>query len=399
MTLQPLAAPRRRRPLLTVLGGGLLAVLMVAGTAGAASAALPPTAPDGERVDLETPVFSDPTAIDNPLFPIGELVQVVQLGEEAGETLRTEATLLPDTKTIAYDGQQVETLVQQYVAYLDGRIIEVALDFYAQADDGAVWYLGENVFNYEDGVVVDTEGTWLAGRDGPAGMIMPADPQVGDVYRPENIPGFVFEETTVQEVGVTVDGPRGPVEGAIVVEEILMDGSREEKVYAPGYGEFQAKTTDELITVAVAVPTDSLRGRLPGELRSLQSEAAKLFRAAPHGEPEQLADSLDELQAAWESYQEADVPSLLDAQLSDALDALSEAVDGGDAEEVRQGAIAVGLATADLHLQYRDPARVDLTRLTWWSRQRRVDAAARDRGAVAGDVATLEAIRDRISFR
>lgn len=399
MPLQPVAAPQRRGPLLTVLGGGLLAVLMVAGTAGAASAALPPTAPDGERVDLETPVFSDPTAIDNPLFPIAELTQVVQLGEEAGETLRTEATLLSDTKTIAYDGQQVETLVQQYVAYLDGRILEVALDFYAQADDGAVWYLGENVFNYEDGVVVDTEGTWLAGRDGPAGMIMPADPQVGDAYRPENIPGFVFEETTVQEVGVTVDGPRGPVDGAIVVEEILMDGSREEKVYAPGYGEFQAKTTDELITVAVAVPTDSLRGRLPGELRTLQSEAAHLFRAAADGEPEQLADSLDELQAAWESYQEADVPSLLDAQLSDALDALSEAVDGGDAEEVRQGAIAVGLATADLHLQYRDPARVDLTRLTWWSRQRRVDAAARDRGAVAGDVATLEAIRDRISFR
>lgn len=178
-----------------------------------------------------------------------------------------------------------------------------------------------------------------------------------------------------------------------------MDGSREEKVDASGYGEFQARTADELITVAVAVPTDSLRGRLPGELRTLQSEAAHLFRAAADGEPEQLADSLDELQAAWESFQEADVPPLLDAQLSDALDALSEAVDGGDAEEVRQGAIAVGLATADLHLQYRDPARVDLTRLTWWSRQRRVDAAARDRGAVAGDVATLEAIRDRISFR
>lgn len=45
--------------------------------------------------------------------------------------------------------------------------------------------------NYVDGVLDNTDGTWLAGKDGPPGMIMPADTQVGDVYRPENIPGFV----------------------------------------------------------------------------------------------------------------------------------------------------------------------------------------------------------------
>ena len=53
--------------------------------------------------------------------------------------------------------------------------------FYAQADDGSVWYLGEDVFNYEDGAIADTAGTWFAGIDGPAAMIMPADPKVGDV--------------------------------------------------------------------------------------------------------------------------------------------------------------------------------------------------------------------------
>src|SRR3712207_7251147 len=52
--------------------------------------------------------------------------------------------------------------------------------------------------NYEDGVVADTHGTWLAGRDGPPGMIMPADPSPGQVYRPENIPDLVFEEVTVK---------------------------------------------------------------------------------------------------------------------------------------------------------------------------------------------------------
>jgi hypothetical protein len=51
-------------------------------------------------------------------------------------------------------------------------------------------------------------------------MIMPADPQVGDVNRPENIAGLVFEEMAVAETDKTVDGPRGSVEGAIVGREL-----------------------------------------------------------------------------------------------------------------------------------------------------------------------------------
>ncbi|CAN5454278.1 hypothetical protein BH18ACT1_BH18ACT1_02430 [soil metagenome] len=73
--------------------------------------------------------------------------------------------------------------MSQFVAYGDGEILELATDYYAQADDGSVWYLGEDVTNYDNGRVADHAGTWLAGRDGPAGMIMPANPQAGDVYR------------------------------------------------------------------------------------------------------------------------------------------------------------------------------------------------------------------------
>ena len=102
----------------------------------------------------------------------------------------------------------------------------MAQDYFAQADDGSVWYFGENVDNYENGVVVDHEGTWLAGRDGPPGMIMPAVPRVGDVYRPENIPDLVFEEVTVQAVDERVDGPNGAVDGALLVRERLLEPRR-----------------------------------------------------------------------------------------------------------------------------------------------------------------------------
>jgi hypothetical protein len=200
--------------------------------------------PPGRRVDLVAPPFSDSTTITNPLFPISELRSAILNGHGDGRPLKIETTLLPDTRVIEWrPGQCVHTAVSQFVAYRDGRILEVALDHYAQADDGSVWYFGEDVFNYRRGVVNDTAGSWLAGKEGPAAMIMPAQPARGMVYRPENIPGLVFEEVTVKRTGVTVQGPRGPVRGAIVAGELLDDGSREDKYFAPGYGEFRTRPT------------------------------------------------------------------------------------------------------------------------------------------------------------
>ena len=125
-------------------------------------------APESERVDLASPTFSDPTNVSNPLFPVSKQESVLLLGRVDGKPFRTEVTLLPDTRIIEWQGRPVEVLVSQYVAYLGGRIQEVAYDFYAQDDDGAVWYFGEDVFNFEDGVISDTHGTWIAGKDGPA---------------------------------------------------------------------------------------------------------------------------------------------------------------------------------------------------------------------------------------
>ena len=145
-----------------------------------------PVAPDAERVDMAMPRFSNPTRITNPLFPISNLHSAVLLGSLDQQPFRTETTLLHGTRTIEWMGQRIEVARSQYMAFLNGRIEEVAIDLYAQADDGAVWYFGEDVFNYADGSIADREGTWLAGEDGPPAMIMPGRPRAGDVYRPEN---------------------------------------------------------------------------------------------------------------------------------------------------------------------------------------------------------------------
>jgi hypothetical protein len=90
------------------------------------------------RVDLKIPSFSNPTAVTNPLFPISRLRSALLLGHVDGRPFRTETTLLSTTATVAWSGRRVRVLLSQYMAFLDGRLQEVAIDRYAQADDGSV---------------------------------------------------------------------------------------------------------------------------------------------------------------------------------------------------------------------------------------------------------------------
>jgi len=353
--------------------------------------------PERRRVDRAKPSFTNPTDITNPLFPSTGLTQVIQLGEEERKPSRVEATRLPTTKTIEWNGRRVETVVQQYVAFLDRRMVEVALDYFAQADDGSVWYFGEAVSNYKDGDVADHEGTWTAGKDGPPGMIMPAHPKRGDVYRPENIPALVFEEDTVQSVGATVDGPRGRVEGAIVVREHLMDNTFENKVFAPGYAEFQTRAADEHIATALALPVDAVAVPPPPEIEAVTRDAGDILEAARSGNWTAASAAAAAASTAWTGLRAGAVPTLLAAQMSDALDDLARAADRREPANASRAAIDVAGAGLDLQLRSRPYAEVDLARLDLWSRQLMVDAAANDAGAVAGDVATIETIRDRIA--
>ncbi|MDQ3717125.1 MAG: hypothetical protein M3381_14125 [Actinomycetota bacterium] len=357
------------------------------------------TAPDSARIDLDMPTFSDPTTITNPLFPISELTQVVQVGTEGDVALRHEITLLPEIKTIEWEGQQIDTLVSQFAAYGDGRILEVARDFFAQADDGSVWYFGEDVQNYIDGVLDNTDGTWLAGKDGPPGMLMPADPQVGDVYRPENIPGFVFEEVTVKSITDTVDGPQGPISGALLVEELLMDGVLEDKIFAPGYGEFKAQVVSEseLVHVSVGVPLDAVGGKPPAELDQLATVSADVYTAAGAADWAAVAALLHSLTTAWASYRDTGVPPLTADGMDVALEALTSAAATQEAAVTQQAANDLAYVMTDLRLRHAPPATVDVGRMDILARQVLLDAAAEQQGFLTGDATHLEAVWNRIS--
>ena len=331
-----------------------------------------------DRVDLAMPTFSNPTEITNPLFPIALQSSNLLVGTVEDKAFRTEATVLPWTQVIEWEGQQIEAVVSQYNAFLDGRIEEIAYDLYAQADDGSVWYLGENVFNFADGSIVDTAGTWHAGIDGPAAMIMPADPQVGDVYRAENIPGLVFEEVVVQSTGETLDGPFGPVEGGIVVEEHHSDGSTETKQFAPGYGEFYTAADGEVEALAMAIPTDTASGSQPDALTSAAESASAAVQAALDGDLGQVEQFAADLNSAIGNLGDAEIPALLRPLLTDGIDSLSTAASDGDEDATTLAAIDVARLVNDLTLRYRPIPEVDLDRIGLWGAQLILDAGAED---------------------
>ena len=345
-----------------------------------------PVAPDSSRVDTRVPTFSHPTEVTNSLFPVSRQASVVFVGHVDGQPFRTEVTLLPVHRIIDWGAQRIETLVSQYTAYLGGRLQEVAYDLYAQADDGSVWYFGEDVADIAHGVITTKEGTGLAGKDGPAQMIMPGPPRVGDVFRTENIPGVAFEQVTVTSVSKRLQGPLGPVTG-MIGEELHEDGTTEDKQFAPGYGEFFTRDGPDVEALALAVPTDASQHAEPSGLRRMFALAQAILRIG------RTSGSADHLARWWATVPRTEVPRLMGPVVARAIRSVRSARDPGTA---RLAAMDLALRILDLQLRYRDSTEVNRARVGLWCDLLVADARATRRADVGGDVFTLFYLRDRV---
>lgn len=178
--------------------------------------------------------------VDHPYVAFALVGSTVHEGEEFDPEedrtirLRIESEVLTSTKTIA----GVEVTVVEVTEFVDGELAEVTEDYYAQDAAGIVYYLGEEVDEYEDGEVVGHGGAWLAGEDGSlAGIFMPAEPREGDEFEQERAPGVAEDLSTVTATGVRVTVPAGTFEDCIETEDLdPIDDVRETKYYCPGVG-------------------------------------------------------------------------------------------------------------------------------------------------------------------
>ena len=106
-----------------------------------------------------------------------------------GAEQRVEVTITDKTKRIA-NGVEARVVRDVVTDTKTNEAVEITDDWYAQDSDGNVWYMGEETAEYENGKLVTRAGSFEAGVDGAQpGIIMPADPEVGQSYRQEYYKG------------------------------------------------------------------------------------------------------------------------------------------------------------------------------------------------------------------
>ncbi|MDJ0842172.1 MAG: hypothetical protein QNK37_37070 [Acidobacteriota bacterium] len=189
------------------------------------------------RLDAFTP--------GNPYFLLEPGWWVALEGQEADdegelETIRMEITVLDETQMV----NGVLTRVVEEREWVDGELAEVSRNFHAIClTTGDVFYFGEEVEDYEDGVLVGSEGEWLAGEDGAMpGIIMPGSILIGARYMQEIAPedDAMDRGEIIDIIDVTLAGQE--FEDVVVIRDTSALEPEDEgdiKYFAPGIGQIK----------------------------------------------------------------------------------------------------------------------------------------------------------------
>jgi hypothetical protein len=174
--------------------------------------------------------------IDNPYWPMAPGSRwVYRETDGEGGKQRVEVAVTDRAKSIL----GIRATVVHDVVSEDGQLVEDTFDWYAQDKWGNVWYMGEDTKEYEKGKVVSTEGSWEAVVDGAqAGIIMPAELEVGTVYRQEYYEGEAEDAGEILSLDEQVHVPYGSFAGVLMTKDsnLLDPDALEHKFYAQGVG-------------------------------------------------------------------------------------------------------------------------------------------------------------------
>ncbi len=251
----------------------------------------PPTKPAARpTIDFEHDIetldagkFANPTAIDNKFFPLQPGIQYVYSGftTEAEKSIPHSIvfTVTDLTKEIA----AVRTVVAWILDYSDGKLVEAEIAFYAQDNDGNVWYLGEYPEVYENGQLVETPA-WIPGFKGArAGIVMKADPQPGtESYAQGWGPAVAWADRgQVIAAGKQVCVPVACYEDVLVTEEFSQSepDAFQVKYYAPHIGNVMVGWRGSDASKEILQLTE-LNELSADEMASVRAQALELERRA-----------------------------------------------------------------------------------------------------------------------
>lgn len=215
--------------------------------------------PAAAEVPSTPPTFANPLVIDNAYFPFEVGAVKMYRGKDEGDAIAFVDDYSAETRSFSWGGGSVEARLLREVEFEEGELSEISLNWFAQADDGTVYYFGETVDVYEDGAVVSHEGSWLVGGPLPGdpvetatapdpAVFMPASPDEGDQWKPEDLPPIVDETVTAKKFVKKVKVEAGKFSDVLVVEETsTLDPGSETKWYARGVGVVRTKGKGEKV--------------------------------------------------------------------------------------------------------------------------------------------------------
>lgn len=190
-----------------------------------------------DSFNLKNCTFS--TTGTNPYFILQPGYQTVYAGIEDKEPLNTTVTVLNQTKVVG-DGIETRIVQEKDVNGKTGDVKEITDDYFAICKEtNSVFYFGENTSNYENGKVVDHEGSWQHGTNNArAGLIMPGIILLGSKYYQEIAPGVAMDKSEIIGVNDTVKVPAGSFSDVITMKETSdLEPAVEDNLHAPGVGQ------------------------------------------------------------------------------------------------------------------------------------------------------------------
>lgn len=215
----------------------LIAAVLIAAACGAVDGVV---GGDATPTDADTPYLPSRqglafiSGVDHPYFPLVPGSRWTY--EERGARVEI-VTVTVTSETREVDG--VTCIVVLDEVTIDGKLVERTFDWYAQDELGNVWYFGEDSETILDDVVVSHKGSWETGVNGAqAGLIMPANPEIGLTYRQEYRKGVAEDLARVIELGRRAAVAFGDFTDVLVTEDWnpLDSSSPEHKFYARDIG-------------------------------------------------------------------------------------------------------------------------------------------------------------------